>query len=100
MRLGLTVATLLTGLSAAGCSSFRDLFTSHADTAAKVGSLELSSERVADMLLRLGGPNVNPQAGELLASYWVDLHLLGRQVAEGTFKTDSSAIAAQILRSA
>lgn len=96
MRLGLTVATLLTGLSAAGCSNFRDLFTSHADTAAKVGSLELSSERVADMLLRLGGPNVNPQAGELLTSYWVDLHLLGRQVAEGTFKTDSSAIAAQI----
>lgn len=90
-RLRLLSVTILAGLSVAGCDNFRDLFTSHAETAAKVGTRELASPRVADMLMRLAGPQVNPQGVDILTGYWVDLHLLARRVAEGRFKLDSAS---------
>ncbi len=49
-RTGLVL--LAAGLFTAGCSDFRDLFTSHAETAARVDSRELPSARVADLLKR------------------------------------------------
>lgn len=89
-RVGLTV--LVAGIAVAGCSSFRDVFTSHAETAARVGSRELKSARVAEIIGKLGGPNANPQAAELVTGIWVDMSLFGDRVAAGTMKTDSATI--------
>jgi hypothetical protein len=85
-------AVLVAGVAVAGCSSFRDVFTSHAETAARVGSRELKSARVAEIISRLGGPTANPQAAELVTSIWVDMSLFGDQVAAGSLKTDSATI--------
>lgn len=85
-------AVLVAGVTVAGCSGFRDVFTSHAETAARVGSRELKSARVAEIISRLGGPTANPQAAELVTSIWVDMSLFGDQVAAGTLKTDSATI--------
>lgn len=86
-------AALVAGVTIAGCSSFRDVFTSHAETAARVGPRELKSARVAEIITRLGGPTANPQAAELVTSIWVDMSLFSNQVAAGTFKTDSVTLA-------
>ena len=85
-------AVLVAGVTVAGCSGFRDVFTSHAETAARVGSRELKSARVAEIISRLGGPTANPQAADLVTGIWVDMSLFGERIAAGTFKTDSAAI--------
>jgi peptidyl-prolyl cis-trans isomerase D len=86
-------AVLAAGIAVAGCGSFRDVFTSHAETAARVGSRELKSARVAEIITKIGGPNANPQAAELVAGIWVDLSLFADRVATGSLKTDSATIA-------
>src|SRR5258706_11861095 len=89
-RVGLAV--LMAGSALTGCSSFRDVFTSHAETAARVGSRQLKSAFVADVITRVGGPNANPQAAEVVASIWVDIALFGDRVARGTLKADSATL--------
>ena len=88
-RVGLAV--LVAGIGVAGCGSFRDVFTSHVDTAARVGNKELPSARVSDIIIKLGGPNANPQAAELVAGIWVDMALFADGIAARTLKTDSAA---------
>jgi hypothetical protein len=83
----LLAATLL-----AGCSSFRDVFSSHAETAARVGDRELKSAYVADVISRVGGPNANPEAAEVVANVWVDLALFTERVARGTLQSDSASL--------
>src|SRR5262245_7230074 len=83
------LAVLMAGSALTACSSFRDVFTSHAETAARVGSRQLKSSYVADIISRLGGPNANPQAAEVVTSIWVDIGLFGNRVATGTLKADS-----------
>jgi hypothetical protein len=73
-----------------GCSSFRDVFTSHAETAARVGTHQLKSAYVADIISRVGGGNANPQAAEAVTNVWVDIALFGDGVARGTLKSDSA----------
>ncbi|HEV8613097.1 MAG TPA: peptidylprolyl isomerase, partial [Gemmatimonadales bacterium] len=86
-RLGFAIAvsTALTG-----CSSFREVFTSHAETAARVGDHQLKSAYVADIIGRVGGGAANPQASEVIAGIWVDLQLFGDRIARGTLKPDSA----------
>ena len=86
-RVGLALVVGVAAVS--GCNSFRDVFTSHAETAARVGSRELKSARVAELISKLGGPNANPQAAELITAFWVDFSLFADQVAAGSLKTDS-----------
>ncbi|HLG04890.1 MAG TPA: peptidylprolyl isomerase [Gemmatimonadales bacterium] len=76
----------------AGCGSFRDVFTSHADTAARVGSRELKSDQVSAIITRLGGPNPNPQAAAAITGVWVDLQLFAERLAEGKLASDSALI--------
>ncbi len=83
------LAVLVAAGAVSGCNSFRDVFTSHAETAARVGSREFKSARVAEIITKLGGPNANPQAAELITGFWVDFSLFADQVAAGTLKTDS-----------
>ena len=90
-RVGIAAA-ILAGAAMSGCGSLRDVFTSHAETAARVGNRELKAARVAEIITRLGGPNANPQAAELVAGIWVDLALFADRLAAGTFKADSATI--------
>ena len=90
-RVGVAAA-ILAGAAMAGCSSLRDIFTSHAETAARVGSRELKASRVAEIISRLGGAGANPQAAELVTGIWVDLALFTDRLALGTFKVDSATI--------
>ena len=92
MRRAGVAAAILAGAALAGCGSLRDIFTSHAETAARVGSRELKSTRVAEIIARLGGPNANPQAVELVTAIWVDLALFADQLASGSFKADSATL--------
>src|ERR1044071_888267 len=89
MRRAGVAAAILAGAALAGCGSLRDIFTSHAETAARVGSRELKSARVAEIINHLGGPNANPQAVDLVTAIWVDLGLFADQLASGSFKGDS-----------
>lgn len=89
-RVGLAV--LLAVAAVSGCNSFRDVFTSHAETAARVGSREFKSARVAEIITKLGGPNANPQAAEFITGVWVDLSLFADQVGAGPLKTDSVSV--------
>jgi hypothetical protein len=81
---------VVAALTVAGCSKFRDMFTSHADTAARVGDKELGSARVAEIINRLGGPTANPEAANLVAGIWVDLTLFAERVARGDLTPDST----------
>jgi len=89
-RFGLGV--LLAGSALTGCGSFRDVFTSHAETAARVGTRQLKSTYVADVISRVGGPNANPQAAEVVTNIWVDIGLFSDRVAHGTLKADSAML--------
>jgi PPIC-type peptidyl-prolyl cis-trans isomerase-like protein len=89
-RVGLAV--LMAGTTLTGCSSFRDVFTSHAETAARVGSHQLKSAYVADIISRVGGANANPQAAEAVTNIWVDIALFGDRAARGTLKADSALL--------
>jgi|KBSSwiStaDraftv2_1062776.scaffolds.fasta_scaffold36104_2 hypothetical protein len=89
-RAGLAVVTA--GLLVSACGSFRDVFTSHAETAARAGSRELPSAKVADIITRLGGPTANPQAADLIAGIWVDMALFADQIAQGKLGKDSASM--------
>lgn len=71
----------------AGCAGFRDTFTSHSETAARVGSRELKSATVAEIITRLGGSNASPDAAAAITGIWVDYQLFADYIASG--KTDS-----------
>jgi hypothetical protein len=84
------LAVLIAGSALTACGSFRDVFSSHAETAARVGSRQLKSAYVADIISRVGGPNANPQAAEVVTNIWVDIALFGKRLAEGSLTTDSA----------
>lgn len=66
----------------AGCAAFRDTFTSHSETAARVGSRELKSAAVAEIITRLGGPNASPEAASAITGIWVDYQLFAEHIAK------------------
>ena len=86
------LAVLIAGSALTGCSSFRDVFSSHAETAARVGTRQLKSAYVADIITRVGGPNANPEAAEVVTNIWVDIMLFGNRIAQGTLKPDSALL--------
>ncbi len=89
-RVGL--AALIAGSALTGCSSFRDVFSSHAETAARVGSRQLKSTYVAEIISRVGGPNANPEAAEVVTNIWVDIALFGDRIGRATLKPDSALL--------
>jgi hypothetical protein len=81
---------LVLGLAAVtACAKFRDTFTSHSETAARVGSQELKSATVAEIITRLGGPNASPDAAGAIAGIWVDFQLFGGHIAS---KSESDSV--------
>ena len=87
------VALLAAGLL--GCSSsFRDLFSAHADVAADAGSQQLSADRLAQILSSGGkGVKVNRETADYVANVWVDYALFGQAVAHGNLPLDSASVA-------
>jgi hypothetical protein len=84
----------LAAAALAGCSNFRDLFSAHADIAAEAGPMDLSAERLATILGSAGGrQQIGREAGNFVASTWVDYALLAQAVARNELPTDSASIA-------
>ena len=64
----------------AACDGFKEAMTAHVDVVARAGSQELSVNRLSDLLSAAKVP-INRENAKMLASYWVDLQLLGRAAA-------------------
>jgi len=91
---GRLTSMLLMGAGLAGCGSFRDLFSAHADVAAEVGAQRLSAQRLAEIMVGAGkGARISQDAGTFVANVWVDYALLGKAVAAGRLPTDSASVA-------
>jgi hypothetical protein len=85
-------ASLLVG-SLSACSSFRDLFSAHADVAAEAGPRKMSPERLAQILA--GGKGIKPdrEVAKFVGNVWIDYSLFGQAVASGKLPLDSGSIA-------
>jgi hypothetical protein len=77
----------------AGCSSFSDLFSAHADVAATAAGQSLSAEQLAEMMGKAKGAQMNAETAEFIASVWSDYTLFAQSVARGTLRTDSATVA-------
>ncbi len=93
-RAGLMSALLATATGLTGCSNFRDLFSAHADVAAEAGGMELSSDRLAQILAGAGGrQKITREAAEFVAGTWVEYALFAQAVAKNQLPTDSADVA-------
>jgi hypothetical protein len=90
----LLVPSLILGLGSTGCSSFRDLFSAHADVAAEAGGQDLPAKRLAEIMASAGkGVQLNRETAEFVANVWVDYTLLGQAVAQNRLPLDSASVA-------
>jgi hypothetical protein len=87
-RAGWTLSAGILAITA--CAGFRDTFTSHSETAARVGSRELKSATVAEIITRLGGPNASPDAAGAITGIWVDYQLFADHIASGKADSDTT----------
>lgn len=93
LRAGVAGA-LLAAAGLTGCSSFRDLFSAHADTAAEAGGTKLSSDRLAKILAGASGrQKITRESAEFIAGTWVEYALFAQAVAQDQLPTDSASIA-------
>jgi hypothetical protein len=90
MRRILLVAGVL-GL--AGCSSFGDLFSAHADVAATAAGQTLTADQLAGMMGKAKGAQMNAETAEFIAGVWVDYTVFSQAVARHALKTDSTTVA-------
>jgi hypothetical protein len=87
------LASLLLGGSLTACSSFRDLFSAHADVAAEAGGQRLTPERLAQIMSSGKGLKASRDAANFVANVWIDYTLFGQAVASGKLPLDSASIA-------
>jgi hypothetical protein len=85
--------SLLLGAGLTGCSSFRDLFSAHADVAAEAGSHRLTPERLAVIMTSGKGIRPNREAANFVSNVWIDYTLFAQAVADGNLPLDSASIA-------
>jgi peptidyl-prolyl cis-trans isomerase D len=90
-RKGLFV--LLAAVSIAACESFKEAMTAHVDVAARAGTQELSSQRLADVLSTARVP-LRKEVFDDFAKLWVDYQLVGIAAAHNDSLTDRKAIEA------
>jgi hypothetical protein len=93
MRRSVLIAVLLLAASLTACSSFRDLFSAHADLAAEAGAQRLTPERLGQMMSSGKGIRPNRESANFVANVWVDYALFSQAVAEGKLPLDSASIA-------
>jgi hypothetical protein len=85
--------SLVLGAGLGGCSSFRDLFSAHADLAAEAGGQRLTPERLAQIMSGGKGIRPNREAANFVTNVWVDYALFAQAVADGKLPLDSASIA-------
>lgn len=85
------VIVLAAAASLAGCEGFKEAMTAHVDVAARAGSQELSSQRLADVLAPARVP-VRREVFEDFTRLWVDYQLLGHAAAHGDTLADPKLI--------
>lgn len=88
----ITPLLLLTGLTTA-CERFRDLFSAHADIAAQAGQLELTPQRLGEIMAGAKGIRPNRESAEFVANTWVDYALFAQAVADNKLPLDSTSVA-------
>jgi PPIC-type PPIASE domain len=87
------VMSLLLGGAVTACSSFRDLFSAHADVAAEAGGQRLTPERLAQIMNSGKGIRPSLDAANFVANVWIDYSLFAQAVANGKLPLDSASIA-------
>jgi peptidyl-prolyl cis-trans isomerase D len=85
-------ASVLLG-TVTGCSSFRDLFSAHADVAAEAGPRKLTPERLGQIMVSGKGIKPDLEVAKFVANVWIDYSLFGQAVAKGKLPLDSASIA-------
>jgi PPIC-type PPIASE domain len=94
MRRPVLTLILLSGLALAGCN-FRDLFSAHADVAAEAGSLDLSAQRLAEMIgsvTKGQRQRVTRETADFITDTWVDYALFSQAVALRQLPVDSASV--------
>jgi len=82
------IGVIVAGALLGGC----ERFAARSDVAAEAGALQLSAERVGEIVAKMGqGPTI--QAAEFVSNLWLDYALFARAVADGSLKSDSATIA-------
>lgn len=82
---------LAAAASLAACEGFKEAMTAHVDVAARAGSQELSSQRLADLLAPARVP-VRREVFEDFTRLWVDYQLLGQAAARSDTLADPKLI--------
>ena len=93
MRRLVLIPVLLLGAGLTACSSFRDLFSAHADVAAEAGGQRLTPGRLAEIMVSGKGVRPNRDAANFVANVWIDYALFAEAVANGKMPLDSASIA-------
>ena len=78
------LVSLVLGAGVTACSSFRDLFSAHADVAAEAGGQRLTPERLAQIMNSGKGIRPNLDAATFVANVWIDYSLFAQAVANGS----------------
>ncbi|MFZ5624868.1 MAG: peptidylprolyl isomerase [Gemmatimonadota bacterium] len=81
------------GLSVAGCSQARDLFSARPNVVAEVGRQRLTAERLAQIIAKAPGLPVTKESAQFVANVWLDYAAFAQAVATGALKTDSATVA-------
>jgi peptidyl-prolyl cis-trans isomerase D len=93
MHRSVLITALVLGAGTAACSSFRDLFSAHADTAAEAGGHRLTPERLSQIMSSSKAIRPNREAADFVSNVWVDYVLFAQAVADGKLPLDSASIA-------
>jgi hypothetical protein len=96
MRRLVWIPVLLLAAGLTACSSFRDLFSAHADVAAEAGEQKLSPDRLAEIMISGKGVRPNREAANFVANVWIDYALFAQAVANGKVPLDSASVAAAV----
>ena len=81
-RIRFRAAALVATLSLGACSGLKDALTAHVDTVARVGSQELTVQRLSQMMADAKAP-ARKDVAQAITNIWVNYELLGEAAAHG-----------------
>lgn len=93
MRRTMMVAVIAGSLTLAGCEGLKDAFSPKANVVATAGARRLETDNLMEMLGKVPGGQVPPDAVAFVANLWVDLNLFTAARINGTLAADSGAFA-------
>jgi peptidyl-prolyl cis-trans isomerase D len=90
-RIRLRAAALAALFTVTACAGLKDALTAHVDVAARAGSQELSSTRLAQLMTSAGVPP-RKDIALAIANLWVNYQLLGQAAAKGDTLAEQATI--------